>query len=61
MTHSTTAINPHAPQPTSLIALISSMWRNRQLFVQMTDHGVVGRYKGLTCFFQLESSFDLGS
>jgi len=46
MTHSTTAINPHAPQPTSLIALISSMWRNRQLIVQMTKREVVGRYKG---------------
>jgi len=46
MTHSTTAINPHAPQPTSLIALIRSMWRNRQLIVQMTKREVVGRYKG---------------
>jgi len=46
MTHSTTAINPHAPQPTSLIALISSMWRNRQLIVQMSKREVVGRYKG---------------
>lgn len=46
MTHSTTAINPHAPQPTSLIALIRSIWRNRQLIVQMTKREVVGRYKG---------------
>lgn len=56
MTHSPTAINPHAPQPTSLIALISSMWRNRQFFVQMTNHGVVGCYKGLTCFFNLNQA-----
>lgn len=61
MTHSTTAITSPPPQPTSLIALISSMWQNRQLTVQMTQHEVVGRYKGLACFFQLESSFDLGS
>lgn len=46
MTHSTTAINPHASQPTSLIALIRSMWRNRQLIVQMSKREVVGRYKG---------------
>ena len=46
MTHSSTAINPHATQPTSLVALARSLWRNRQLIVQMTKREVVGRYKG---------------
>jgi lipopolysaccharide transport system permease protein len=39
-------INPHAVQPTSLLALVKSLWRNRQLIVQMTKREVVGRYKG---------------
>jgi lipopolysaccharide transport system permease protein len=39
-------INPHATQPTSLLALAKSVWRNRQLIVQMTKREVVGRYKG---------------
>ncbi len=38
--------NPHAAQPTSLVALGKSLWRNRQLIVQMTKREVVGRYKG---------------
>lgn len=42
----TTAIDPHAAQPTSLAALGRSLWRNRQLIVQMTKREVVGRYKG---------------
>jgi lipopolysaccharide transport system permease protein len=46
MINSSTAINPHAAQPTSLVALASSLWRNRQLIVQMTKREVVGRYKG---------------
>jgi len=46
MTRSPTAINPHASQPTSLVALAKSLWRNRQLIVQMTKREVVGRYKG---------------
>lgn len=41
-----TTINPHAAQPTSLVALAKSLWRNRQLIVQMTKREVVGRYKG---------------
>jgi len=40
------AVNPHAEQPTSLIALSRSFWRNRQLILQMTRREVVGRYKG---------------
>lgn len=39
-------MNPHASQPTSLMALARSLWRNRQLIVQMTKREVVGRYKG---------------
>ena len=46
MNDATTAINPHAPLPTSLVALVKSFWRNRQLIVQMTKREVVGRYKG---------------
>jgi lipopolysaccharide transport system permease protein len=39
-------LNPHAAQPTSLLALIVSLWRNRKLISQMTKREVVGRYKG---------------
>ena len=46
MIHSSVAINPHASQPTSPLALCKSLWRNRQLIVQMTKREVVGRYKG---------------
>ncbi|MEF8722504.1 ABC transporter permease [Candidatus Accumulibacter phosphatis] len=46
MTHTSTVINPHAAQPTSLVALGRSLWHNRQLIVQMTKREVVGRYKG---------------
>ena len=40
------AINPHAAQPTSLVALGESLWRNRQLIAQMTRREVMGRYNG---------------
>jgi len=46
MTHSPTTIDPHAAQPTSLVALGKSLWRSRQLIVQLTRRDVVGRYKG---------------
>ena len=46
MTNFSTPINPHAAQPTSLLALGKSLWRNRQLIVQMIKREVVGRYKG---------------
>lgn len=46
MNHSSIAINPHASQPTSPLALCKSLWRNRQLIVQMIKREVVGRYKG---------------
>ncbi len=39
-------MNPHASQPTNLIALFRSLWHNRRLIVQMTQREVVGRYKG---------------
>jgi len=39
-------VNPHAVQPTSPLSLLRSLWRNRQLIVQMTKREVVGRYKG---------------
>lgn len=46
MTRAQAGTNPHAAQPTSLVALGKSLWRNRQLIVQMTKREVVGRYKG---------------
>lgn len=46
MTHALTTVNPHAAQPTSLLSLAKSLWRNRQLIVQMIKREVVGRYKG---------------
>jgi lipopolysaccharide transport system permease protein len=46
MTQPSTTVNPHAAQLTSLAALAKSLWRNRQLIVQMTKREVVGRYKG---------------
>lgn len=46
MGHISLTINPHARQPTSLMSLGKSLWRNRQLIVQMTKREVVGRYKG---------------
>ena len=46
MSHTSITINPHAAQPTSLMSLVQSLWRNRQLIVQMTKREVVGRYKG---------------
>lgn len=39
-------MNPHKPYPTTLIALFNSLWRNRQLIIQMTRREVVGRYRG---------------
>lgn len=39
-------MNPHAVQPTAVGALVHSLWRNRQLIVQMTRRDVIGRYKG---------------
>ena len=39
-------INPHAAQPTSLLALASSLIKHRQLILQMIKREVIGRYKG---------------
>lgn len=38
--------NPHAEQPVSPAALVSSLWRNRRLIWQLTKRDVVGRYQG---------------
>ena len=39
-------MNPHADHPTSLRAMLRSLWHNRMLIVQMSRREVVGRYKG---------------
>lgn len=39
-------INPHVVQPVSLAELGASLYRNRQLILQMIRREVVGRYKG---------------
>jgi lipopolysaccharide transport system permease protein len=39
-------INPHADHPTSVLALAKSLWRNRQLIVQMTKREIIVRYQG---------------
>lgn len=46
MIQASSSINPHAAQPISVVALAKSLWRNRQLIMQMTKREVVGRYKG---------------
>ena len=39
-------MNLHAAQPTSLLALSKSLFRHRELILQMTKREVVGRYQG---------------
>lgn len=39
-------MNLHATSPISLHSLTRSLWRNRQLILQMTRREVIGRYKG---------------
>lgn len=39
-------MNPHASQPISLTSLTASLWRNRQLILQLMKRDVIGRYKG---------------
>lgn len=46
MINSQKAIDPHAAQPTSLIALVKGLWHHRELIAQMTKREVVGRYQG---------------
>jgi lipopolysaccharide transport system permease protein len=41
-------MNPHAAHPTSPSALLSSLWSNRALILQMSKRDVIGRYKGST-------------
>ena len=39
-------MNPHAPQPVSPFSALRSLWRNRELILQMVQREVLGRYKG---------------
>jgi lipopolysaccharide transport system permease protein len=39
-------MNPHAAHPTSLAAMLRSLWGNRVLISQMSRREVLGRYKG---------------
>jgi lipopolysaccharide transport system permease protein len=39
-------MNPHAAHPISPHAMLSSIWVNRALILQMSKRDVVGRYKG---------------
>lgn len=39
-------MNPHAAHPSSLKALVQSLWNNRSLIYQMANREVVGRYRG---------------
>lgn len=39
-------MDPHLRQPTSLLAMIKTIWRHRALILQMTARDVVGRYRG---------------
>lgn len=38
--------NPNADHPVSLFALCDSLWRSRQLILQLTKREIVGRYRG---------------
>ncbi len=39
-------MNPHAAHPTSMAAMLRSLWGNRVLISQMSRREVIGRYKG---------------
>lgn len=39
-------MNPHKPAPAGLDEMVRSLWRNRQLILQMTRRDVLGRYRG---------------
>ncbi len=39
-------MNPHAAQPSSVKALVQSLWTNRSLILQMANREVIGRYRG---------------
>lgn len=38
--------NPHAAPSISIVSLVTALWRNRALIVQMAQREVVGRYRG---------------
>lgn len=40
------AVNPHTPAPAGLHEMFASLWRNRQLIMQLTRRDVLGRYRG---------------
>lgn len=46
MTLSTQTITPHAAHPTSLVAMVKSLWHNHQLIEKMIKREVLGRYQG---------------
>ncbi|WP_439650461.1 ABC transporter permease [Pollutimonas nitritireducens] len=46
MTSALQGMNPHIAPPTSPASLACSLWRNRNLILQMTKREVVGRYRG---------------
>lgn len=39
-------MNPHQAHKASLTEMVASLWRNRQLILQMSKREVVGRYRG---------------
>jgi homopolymeric O-antigen transport system permease protein len=39
-------MDPHRPPSVSITSLCRSLWRNRQLILQMTKRDIIGRYKG---------------
>lgn len=39
-------MNPHQAHKASLTEMVASLWRNRQLILQMSEREVVGRYRG---------------
>jgi lipopolysaccharide transport system permease protein len=39
-------MNPHAAHPTTMAAMLRSLWSNRVLISQMSRREVIGRYKG---------------
>lgn len=40
------AVNPHLPAPAGLHEMFASLWRNRELILQLTRRDVLGRYRG---------------
>jgi lipopolysaccharide transport system permease protein len=46
MTLMSMPVDPHATQPVTVGAMLSSLFRNRQLIGQMTRREIVGRYRG---------------